>query len=101
VNDFSGRSLSWARQILGLPPRYGTCNDAIAALDPDPSTDPPLGSLVWWRNDSHGDVGIAVDSHFVLTLQGGRPILCDLICPRHGTYAGWTAPWARESGSSR
>lgn len=89
--DWTGRTLSFIRQILGEEPRFADCVQAMEASHLHTSWPPPIGAVCWYRNENpHGNVGLSLGDGMCLGWFVSRPQIVGVTSPVFGEYVGWS-----------
>jgi hypothetical protein len=73
VSDYFGQTLHWARLLTRGTARYHDANTAAHTLGRPytPDTNLPLGAILFWPNDRHGDAGVYVGDGYALRYRNG------------------------------
>lgn len=89
---YRGRSLSFVRTLLNLPPHYESAASAMEASRPLHEDEPPLQAVAWYRsNNPYGNCAVSLGRGKVLALDpSGKPLVCHYRDERVGVYQGWS-----------
>lgn len=93
VEDWTGRSLAFIRQVTRNPARYSSAAAAAAESDITVEGEPPVGAFCWYRSQAHphGNVSLYLGGHASLCVgHSGRPQVLGYLSPVLGEYQGWS-----------